>query len=58
MQWNKRDLETALPVDTLSAEVNTLKSSEFEAIAVTGVGVFETLREIVKLVITDIRSRL
>lgn len=58
LQWNKRDMPTALPIEVLSREVNLLQSPEFEAVAVTGVGVFETLREIVKLVMADIRSRL
>ena len=58
VQYNKRDLTEILPIEQLSREVNLLKSPDFSATAVTGEGVFETLREIVKLVITDIRSRL
>jgi mutual gliding-motility protein MglA len=58
MQWNKRDMENIVSVEELSRELNPLRSPEFEAVAVNGTGVFETLREIVRLVMADIRSRL
>lgn len=58
MQWNKRDMEGILPVETLSQECNPLKVPEFGAVATTGVGVFESLREIVKIVMDDIKSRM
>jgi signal recognition particle receptor subunit beta len=50
MQYNKMDLPTALPVPVLDRYLNTIRVPRFEAIAVTGQGVFETLRAICKLV--------
>jgi signal recognition particle receptor subunit beta len=54
MQWNKRDLPDAAPVEELSAKLNTLRRPEFAASAIQGKGVFETLKEIAKMVIADV----
>jgi mutual gliding-motility protein MglA len=51
LQWNKRDLPTALPVAELSAQLNPDSLPAFEAVAVNGQGVFETLRTASKLVL-------
>jgi len=53
LQYNKRDLcETPIPtlsIDQLEQDLNSqLKTVYYEAIATTGVGVFETLTEITK----------
>ena len=53
LQYNKRDLvDTPVPtltIEELEADLNSeLKTKYFEAIATTGVGVFETLKEITK----------
>lgn len=50
MQYNKMDLPNALPVPVLDRYLNTIRVPRFEATAVTGHGVFETLRAICKLV--------
>jgi signal recognition particle receptor subunit beta len=50
MQYNKMDLPDALPATTLDRYLNTVRAPRFEATAVTGAGVFETLRAICKLV--------
>ena len=50
MQYNKMDLPTSLPVPVLDRYLNTIKVPRFEATAVNGVGVFETLRAVCKLV--------
>ncbi len=51
MQYNKMDLPQSLPVPVLDRYINTVKVPRFEAVAVNGRGVFETLRAISKLVI-------
>ncbi len=51
LQWNKRDLPNAVPVSELSAQLNPGGLPEFEAVAVRGEGVFDTLRAVSKLVL-------
>jgi hypothetical protein len=54
LQYNKRDLPTALPVPVLDKYLNGMQWVRFEAIATTGVGVFDTLKAISKLVISKL----
>jgi signal recognition particle receptor subunit beta len=54
MQWNKRDLPSALPINVLERYLNRRRVPSFEAIASTGKGVFATLRAISKNVITQL----
>ena len=49
IQYNKRDLPTALPVPVLNARLNPRSLPTFEAVAVNGIGVEETLRGVTKL---------
>ena len=51
LQWNKRDLPTAVTVEELQANLNPDGLLAFEAVAVTGEGVFDTLKAVSKLVI-------
>jgi len=44
MQWNKRDLHEILPVSVLEQYLNPYHVPSFEAVAVTGQGVIESLR--------------
>ncbi|MCG3133212.1 MAG: hypothetical protein HMLKMBBP_00333 [Planctomycetes bacterium] len=44
LQYNKRDLPDALPVDQLNARLNPWGVPYFEAVAITGEGVFPTLK--------------
>ncbi|MCZ6570344.1 MAG: GTPase domain-containing protein [Deltaproteobacteria bacterium] len=56
IQYNKRDLPNAMPVDELRAELNPQgKRHDFEASASSGKGVFETLKALAKLVLLDLR---
>ena len=57
LQLNKRDLPGAMPVDELTKALRFRDEPVFEAIAPKGVGVFETLKAVVKTVLTDLRSR-
>jgi len=49
MQWNKRDLPDALPTPMLEQYLNQHRLPSFEAVAVSGRGVIETLRVAVNL---------
>jgi signal recognition particle receptor subunit beta len=44
MQWNKRDLPDILPVQVLEQYLNPYRNPSFEAVAVGGKGVIDTLR--------------
>ena len=44
IQWNKRDLPDALPIPMLEQYLNPYRLPSFEAVAVSGKGVIETLR--------------
>lgn len=57
MQYNKRDLPSAVDVKELSLMLNKSKVPEFEAIATQGVGVFETLKTIARMVIKNLKSK-
>ncbi len=50
IQYNKRDLTNALPVLELREELNIRNVADFEAVAITGVGVFDTLKTVSKLI--------
>ncbi|HEX7103727.1 MAG TPA: ADP-ribosylation factor-like protein [Nitrolancea sp.] len=54
MQYNKMDLPQALPTPVLDRYINTVKVPRFEASAINGKGVFETLRAISKLVVNKL----
>jgi signal recognition particle receptor subunit beta len=57
-QYNKRDLDYLIPVETFNNLLNPRRSPCVEAVAVNGVGVFETLREISKLTVPLVRDKL
>ncbi|MEJ2184746.1 MAG: GTPase domain-containing protein [Gemmatimonadota bacterium] len=54
LQYNKRDLSDIVPVEELSAQLNPVSLQEYEAVATQGVGVFDTLRAVSKLVLTSL----
>ena len=57
VQYNKRDLPNAAPVEELRKLINGRGVSDFEACAHQGQGVFETLKAVVKGVLTDLRQQ-
>ena len=62
IQYNKRDLDGTdselLPIDILEKDLNSmLKVPSFSGSALKGTGVFETLREISKLVVKDVSRK-
>jgi signal recognition particle receptor subunit beta len=56
LQLNKRDLPTAMPVDSLKKELWRRNETLVEAIAFQGIGVFETLKAVAKLVLTELKN--
>jgi signal recognition particle receptor subunit beta len=56
LQLNKRDLPNILPVDQLTRELRKKDEPVMEAIAFQGNGVFETLKEIAKQVLTELKK--
>jgi len=51
LQYNKRDLKDIIPVADLQDELNPQGYPAFEAIATQGVGVFDTLKSVSKMVL-------
>ncbi len=59
LQFNKRDLKNILTVDELNSDLNAhARHPHFEASAINGDGVFETLKEITKLTLKKLRKRM
>jgi signal recognition particle receptor subunit beta len=56
IQYNKRDMPGVVPVDELHSQLNLKDVPEFEAIAPQGVGVFDTLKAVAKLVLQELRK--
>jgi len=54
LQYNKRDMPDSLPLEIMERYLNSMKVPSYEAVASTGVGVFDTLRAISKLVISKL----
>jgi signal recognition particle receptor subunit beta len=57
LQFNKRDLPTALPPDEMYRQLNFKAEPTFEAVAMNGTGVFDTLKAIAKLVLTELKKK-
>jgi mutual gliding-motility protein MglA len=58
MQWNKRDLPNTSPTEELSQKLNKWDFQEFEACALKGNGVFETLKMVSKHVLMNLKGGL
>ncbi len=56
LQLNKRDLPTAMPREELEAALRFRGEPVFEAVAPQGIGVFETLKSLVKQALARLRS--
>jgi signal recognition particle receptor subunit beta len=56
VQYNKRDLPNVVPVAELEKALNLRKAPSFEAVAMSGPGVFETLKEVSKQVILELKK--
>jgi mutual gliding-motility protein MglA len=51
VQYNKRDLQNAVPLEQLRELLNPGKAPDFEACARTGMGVFETLKGVSRTIL-------
>ncbi|HVA01345.1 MAG TPA: ADP-ribosylation factor-like protein [Terriglobia bacterium] len=56
LQLNKRDLPNALPVAELKERLGKKQEPVFEAIAVRGVGVLDTLKEVGRQVLAELKN--
>jgi signal recognition particle receptor subunit beta len=56
LQLNKRDLPNILSPDALNKELRKKNEAVIEAVAFQGVGVFETLKEIARQVLTELKA--
>jgi signal recognition particle receptor subunit beta len=54
IQYNKRDLPNTSSLQELEAQLNPNKVPHFEAVATRGIGVFDTLKAVSKLVIKSL----
>ncbi len=57
-QYNKRDLKNITAIDRMNAHLNPLGRPHFEAVARSGRGVIETLREISSLTLRRVKEAL
>jgi signal recognition particle receptor subunit beta len=58
IQYNKRDLPAAMPIEQMKRDLNTYGVPDHEAIATTGQGVFDTLRDVSKLTIERVKEKI
>ena len=56
LQFNKRDLPNVLPVDEMKKQLCRREEPTFESIASQGKGVFETLKEIARQVLVELKK--
>ena len=56
LQLNKRDLPNILPVEELQKHLLVKGEPTVEGVAVTGQGVFDTLKEVAKLVLAELKK--
>ncbi|HZX35084.1 MAG TPA: GTPase domain-containing protein [Thermodesulfobacteriota bacterium] len=56
IQYNKRDVADPVPLDEMKRVLNPEGAPDYEAIAVKGDGVFETLKTVVKLVLAELKK--
>ena len=57
LQLNKRDLPTAVPVEEMLRQLRFKDEPVFEAVAVKGIGVFDTLKACAKQVLIELSKK-
>jgi signal recognition particle receptor subunit beta len=55
VQYNKRDLPSVASVEELRSLLNPAGVPDYEAVATTGAGVFDSLKAVAKLVLTELK---
>lgn len=58
IQYNKRDLPNTESLDILQKKLNFFDVPYFEAVAIKGTGVFDTLKSIINLVVQHVQKQL
>lgn len=58
IQYNKRDLPDAMPLGSMRADLACNGRTQVEAIATQGIGVFETLKPAIRLVMNVVQQRI
>jgi signal recognition particle receptor subunit beta len=56
LQLNKRDLPSAMPIEQLKKDLVRKGEPVFEAVAFQGTGVFETLKDVAKQVLGELKK--
>ncbi len=56
LQLNKRDLPNAMTVDELKKQLQKKGEPIIEGVAINGTGVFETLKELAKMVLAELKK--
>jgi hypothetical protein len=57
LQCNKRDMDNAVARDEMARVLRLKDEPMFEAVATTGVGVFDTLKALAKMVLSGLKNR-
>ena len=57
LQLNKRDLGNAVPLEQMRALLNRRNVPDFETVAMSGEGVLDAMKAMIRLVIKDLRAR-
>ncbi|NOX37676.1 MAG: GTPase domain-containing protein [Calditrichaeota bacterium] len=58
IQYNKRDLPNAESIEVLEKKINLFNVPYFEAVAIKGIGVFDTLKAIINLVVQHVQKQI
>jgi len=56
LQLNKRDLPNAMTVEELKKQLQKKGEPIIEGVAINGTGVFETLKELAKMVLAELKK--
>jgi signal recognition particle receptor subunit beta len=56
IQYNKRDLPNVAPLDNMNNLLNPRNIAHFEGVAVAGAGVFETLKNVARQVLVELKK--
>lgn len=57
LQFNKRDLPNAVDVEEMYRVLNYKREPTFEAVALKGTGVFDTLKSVAKQILVELRKK-
>jgi hypothetical protein len=54
IQFNKLYMPNAVPAEEVRSQINPTGVTDFEGVAIGGKGVFETLKSVSKMVVTNL----